>query len=261
MQSPRLPAWDSRWAVFLDVDGTLIEIAARPDLVQAPPRLIDLLTRLPPRLDGALALVSGRSIATLDELLAPLELPLAGLHGLERRDASGCVHHAAADEDRLHEAKNELWQFAERHAGLLVEDKGPAVALHFRGAPAIEAAVRLRLEQIVERLGDAWCLQPGKKVLEIKPTGRNKGTAIEEFMREPPFAGRLPVFIGDDATDEAGFAAVNRLDGHSIGVGVGPRSNAALRIAQVSDVLDWLGSLLEPGAAAVPDAIGRGMAG
>jgi trehalose 6-phosphate phosphatase len=244
MRPSSLPAWDPRWAVFLDVDGTLVEIAARPDLAQAPPVLIDLLSRLPVRLGGALALISGRSIAGLDALLAPLELPVAGLHGLERRDAAGRVHHAVADEDRLHEAKHELWQFAEQHAGVLVEDKGPAVAVHFRAAPELEPEVRATLEPIAERLGPGWCLQPGKKVLEIKPTGRNKGTAIEEFMREAPFAGRVPLFIGDDVTDEAGFAAVNRLGGHSIGVGVGADSNAMLRIAEVSGVLDWLASWL-----------------
>ena len=245
MRPPSLPAWDPRWAVFLDVDGTLVEIAARPDLAQAPPVLIDLLSRLPPRLGGALALVSGRSIASLDVLLAPLDLPVAGLHGLERRDASGYVHHAVADEDRLHEAKHELWQFAERHAGLLVEDKGPAVAVHFRAAPELEPAVRATLEPIAERLGSGWCLQPGKKVLEIKPTGRNKGTAIAEFMREAPFAGRVPVFIGDDVTDEAGFAVVNGLGGYSVGVGIGTHSNAMLRIAEVRGVLDWLASWLD----------------
>lgn len=240
-----LPAWNPRWAFFLDVDGTLVEIAARPDLAEATPRLIELLRRLPARVGGAMALVSGRSIASLDQMLAPLALPLAGLHGLERRDATGCVHHAMADEERLHGAKNELWAFAERHPGLLVEDKGPAVALHFRAAPALEAEVRARLEDIVARLGDAWCLLRGKKVLEIKPTGRNKGSAIEEFMREAPFAGRVPVFIGDDVTDEAGFAAVNRLSGHSIGVGVGDDSQATWHIAEVGAVLDWLASLLD----------------
>lgn len=240
-----LPAWNPRWAFFLDVDGTLVEIAARPELARVTPRLRDLLSRLPPAVGGALALVSGRSIASLDAMLAPLSLPLAGLHGLERRDANGCVHHAMADEERLHDAKNELWAFAERHPGLLVEDKGPSVAIHFRAAPAFERELRAKLEGIVARLGDGWGLQPGKKVLEIKPTGRNKGTAIMEFMREAPFAGREPVFIGDDVTDEAGFEAVNRLGGHSIGVGIDGPSHAAWHVGDEEEVLDWLDALLD----------------
>ncbi|MGH8495005.1 MAG: trehalose-phosphatase [Gammaproteobacteria bacterium] len=248
--SMALPAWNPRWAFFLDVDGTLVEIAAHPDLARVTPRLIELLRRLPAAVGGAMALVSGRSIASLDAMLAPLELPLAGLHGLERRDAAGRVHHAMADEERLHGAKNELWAFAENHPGLLVEDKGPAVAVHFRGAPSLETAVRDRLADVVKRLGAGWCLQRGKKVLEIKPTGRNKGTAIEEFMREAPFAGRVPVFIGDDVTDEAGFEAVNRLGGHSIGVGVDGRSHAVWHVDDVGDVLDWIASLLDARARA-----------
>ncbi|CAN5270538.1 trehalose-phosphatase [soil metagenome] len=245
MSSPHLPAWNPRWAFFLDMDGTLVEIAARPELAEVNPRLKRLLKRLAGRVEHALALVSGRSIASLDEMLAPLELPLAGLHGLERRDARGCAHHATADEDRLHDAKNALWTFAEAHPGLLVEDKGPAVAVHYRGAPALEGDVHAELQKIVDRLGDAWTLQRGKKVLELKPSGRNKGTAIEEFMREPPFARRIPVFIGDDITDEAGFAAVNRLGGHSIGVAVGDESQASWHISRVEEVLDWLDSLLD----------------
>ena len=240
MQEHVLPTPSPDWAVFLDVDGTLVEIAARPELAQPTPRVRRLMSRLASTVGGAVALVSGRSIAGLDELFAPLVLPAAGLHGLERRDANGCVHFASRTEGRLHGVKTELMAFAENHGGLLIEDKGMTLALHYRGAPHLERAAQEKIGELAATLGDEFQIQRGKMVLELRPSGHNKGTAISEFMQESPFAGRTPVFVGDDVTDEAGFDVVNRLGGHSVRVGVDASSTARWRAGDVEEVLTWL---------------------
>jgi trehalose 6-phosphate phosphatase len=239
-----LPPFSREWALFLDIDGTLVEIEDRPDAVRIDEGLKDLLRETFAANGGAVALISGRSIREVDRLLAPLRLPVAGQHGAERRSADGTLHRHALALDRLHEAAESLSRFAARHRGLIVENKGMSLALHYRLAPGLRKAAAAKMRELVAQLGPDYGLQEGKQVLELKPTGRDKGVAIEEFMREPPFAGRVPVFIGDDLTDDFGFACVNRLGGHSVKVGPGA-SAATGRIADASAVRRWLRSAIE----------------
>jgi trehalose 6-phosphate phosphatase len=234
-----LPSWRDDWALFLDVDGTLLEIAATPEAVQVPARAVAAIATAAKRLAGAVALVSGRSIADLDRLFAPLRLPLAGAHGAQRRTAAGVVH-AERYADLLTSARKQLDRWAAEHRGTLLEDKRDSLALHYRNAPFLEPAARRAVAAALAAAGPAFHLQEGKKVLEIKPRDTSKGRAIEEFMAEPPFMGRQAVFLGDDLTDEAGFAVVNRLGGHSIAVGVARETQARWRLPDVQHVLDWL---------------------
>jgi trehalose 6-phosphate phosphatase len=242
---PDLPAWSDRWALFLDVDGTLLEIRDRPDEVQAPPGLVGLLESASHALGGALALVSGRPIASLDRIFSPLCPPAAGLHGLERRDAGGRVHYPGGFAERIAAARGGLLEFVQSRPGLLLEDKGATLALHYRNAPKLEAECRQRIELARAAAGNDFLVQPGKMVLELRPSGQDKGTAVREFMGEQPFHGRLPVFIGDDLTDEDGFRAVNRLGGLSVHVGGAAGSSARHAVASVAEVLDWLNRSLE----------------
>ncbi len=236
-------------AFFLDVDGTLLDIAAAPDRVHVPDRLVPVLGRLSAAFGGAVALVSGRPVAELDDLLSPLSLPCAGLHGAERRDAAGAMHRIQVD-GALDVARERLVAFCRAHPGTLVEDKGAALALHYREAPAAAAAAEAEVLGVVESLAPRFVLQRGKCVLEIKPAGTSKALAVRAFMAEPPFAGRVPVFVGDDLTDEDGFEEVNRRGGLSVRVGAGPtRATAALDTP--AKVLEWLaGWLAAPGGRA-----------
>jgi trehalose 6-phosphate phosphatase len=243
---PALPGWDGRCALFLDVDGTLLEIARHPDDVRAPPGLKDLLASVAAAVDGALALVSGRTIAALDRIFAPLYLPAAGLHGLERRDAAGRVHYPEGYASRIAVARGGLLEFVQSEPGLLLEDKGAALALHYRNAPALEAQCRRHMALARSAAGEDFHVQPGKMVLELKPSGHDKGSAVHAFMAEPPFRGRQPVFVGDDITDEDGFRAVNGLDGVSIRVGPPAPTAARLAAPDVPAILAWLNRALEP---------------
>ena len=188
---------------------------------------------------GALALVSGRSLVAIDELFAPLKLAAAGQHGVERRDARGRVHRGSYPRDRLQRAAEAVRDFAAAHDGLVFEDKGASFALHYRLAPALEQAAREVMRGAAKKLGDWVEIQLGKMVIELKPAGRDKGMAIGEFLREPPFAERTPVFIGDDVTDEDGFRVVNRAGGHSIKVGEG-RTQARWQVSDPAAARAWL---------------------
>ncbi len=231
---------DASLALFLDVDGTLLEIAPTPNAVVVPDSLKELLASLSVRLDGALALVSGRSIVTLDRLFAPLRLAAAGIHGSERREASGCVVRPRVDLVRFAAAREALAAWTSRHPGTLLEDKGSALALHYRLAPNLEDEAHREAQLALERLGGTHELQRGKSVVELRPAGHSKGSAISAFLRDAPFLGRLPVFIGDDVTDEAGFAIVNKLGGMSIRVGPTAATAAAHRLDGVDEVIAWL---------------------
>ena len=227
-------------ALFLDVDGTLLQIAHHPQAVRVPPHLLTALERLTKRFGGALALISGRSIANLDELFAPLQLPCAGVHGLERRGADAVVHRDDTTA-LLTPLRAPLADFARGHPGLLLEDKGQSLALHFRNAPACASEAETLLRRLIAASGSSLELKPGKMVLEVTPGNADKGTAIAAFMQEPPFAGRRPVFIGDDVTDEDGFAVVNAQGGLSIRVGEPDAPSAARHcLADEAAVLTWL---------------------
>lgn len=233
------PPKQSDWALFLDIDGTLLEIADAPQGVFVPAALKQLLSQDALDREGALALVSGRRLADIDALFAPLHFPAAGQHGLERRDAAGRVSRLNLPPAVLANARAALNELAAEHPGLVVEDKGAAIALHYRQAPQLETLTRDTMARIAATLPD-FHVQPGKCVWELKPRAASKATAIRDFMKESPFAGRLPVFAGDDFTDENGFAAVNELGGISILVGQ-PRATAAkYGIESVATMVGWL---------------------
>ncbi len=242
MTLPALPP-NAGLALFLDVDGTLIEIASTPHAVVVPEDLKQLLRDLSTRLDGALALVSGRSIGTLDTLFSPLHLTAAGIHGCERRTAGGELIRPAIDMERFAAARDELAAWSNRYAGSLLEDKGYALALHYRLAPQLEAAALAEAQRALQHLGGTHELQRGKFVFELRPAGYSKGHAIEAFMTEAPFRGRRPLFIGDDVTDEDGFAVVNRLGGISIRVGEVAQTAARHQLVDVDAVRRWLGGI------------------
>jgi trehalose 6-phosphate phosphatase len=237
------PASDT-WALFLDVDGTLLDIAAEPQLVQVSADLPPLLARLAHRYSGSLALVSGRAIADLDRLFHPLRLPTAGIHGAERRDASGAVHCAGMASDELSPIRAELRRFAARHPGLLLEDKGRSLALHFRQAPELEEDVREVLGRALLQLPPGSHLQPGRCVIEIKHGSATKATAIAQFMQELPFAGRVPVFLGDDLTDQVGLEYVESQGGHAVFVGR-ERQPGRGWLPDPSAVREWLRTLAD----------------
>ena len=240
----KVPPYATGWALFLDMDGTIVDLQSRPSAVVADRELVTLLRDLLPRADGAVALVSGRAVSDIERLFSPLALPVAGQHGAERRDARGKLHTHGVSRTLLRTAAAQLADFARRHAGLLLEDKGFSLALHYRGAPGLAQEVESEVRQATHSLGKHFEVQSGKMVWEMKPAGRNKGTAIAEFMAETPFVSRLPVFIGDDRTDEHGFELVNRMGGHSIKVGAG-NTHARWRLTDAREVRMWLAGYLE----------------
>lgn len=239
------PHLDLRYAaLLLDVDGTILEIAPAPDLVHVPDGLIALLARLNARADGALALISGRTLHDVDELFAPLKLAVIGCHGAETRlgPGDGCVTHVPELDAQLRTRLSALGRLGE---GIVIEDKACSVALHYRMAPHLARAVLLEAESIAADFAQSGIeLLHGKDVIEVKPARVNKGTAFRDLMREMPFAGRRPVFIGDDVTDEAVFAALPAFGGYGISVGrVMP--GAQFCFPRATDVRAWLASLAE----------------
>jgi trehalose 6-phosphate phosphatase len=213
----------ARSAFFLDVDGTLLEIRPRPEDVAADTRLRGLIAATAAVAGAALALVSGRMIDDLDRIFSPMILPAAGLHGAEIRFFDGA--RIVARSSMMDHARPKLRDFAARHSGLVLEDKGATLALHFRQRPELADDVLAMLQSVVQTPGLA--VQRGKMVAELKQAGHSKATAIEALMRSAPFAGRMPVFIGDDLTDESGFEFVNAQGGVSIRVGAAEEATAA----------------------------------
>jgi trehalose 6-phosphate phosphatase len=234
-----LPEPSPGWALFLDVDGTLLDIAPSPSLVEVPPGLPGLLERLARLLDGALALVSGRSLADLDRLFGPLPIAMAGQHGAEIRRPGHDIEIPGAANDALSGLLPEIEAYARARAGLLVENKGRTIAVHYRMAPEFARELGRFLTGLI---GDHAGLEivAGLRVFELRARGADKGAAIRHLMQSAPFTGRLPVFIGDDTTDEDGFAAVLRRGGHAIRVGFDGDSLASCRIADVAGVRAFL---------------------
>lgn len=230
-----MPPLAAGWSFLLDVDGTLLDHVADPRAVRVDPELSKLLEGLLAATDGAVALISGRSIADIDRLFAPLHLPVAGQHGIERRSADGTLHRQSPPLAHFAQAAAELVHLTASHEGLVLENKGMTLALHYRMAPVLAGLAGAEMKRIVGTLGDGFELLAGKFVYEIKPSGKDKGVAIAEFVAEAPFAGRLPVFIGDDLTDEHGFDLVNHIGGHSIKVG-GGNTVARWRVADSAAV-------------------------
>ena len=224
-------------ALVLDFDGTLVELADAPDAIEVPGELPRLLRRLSGRLSGRLAIVSGRSIDDLDRHVRCPGVVFSGSHGLELRLADGTAVPAARPEG-LDAARSELMRFAEAHKGLLVEEKPASLALHFRQAPGLQDEAAALVERLAAASG--LVVQHGKMVAELRPAGADKGDALKALMREPPFAGARPLFMGDDLTDEHAFGAAAELGGAGVLVGP-PRPTAArYRLDGVKEVAAWL---------------------
>lgn len=239
MTADSTPHFGSNWALFLDVDGTLLDLAEHPDNVKLPGGLIESLSVIQNTKCIPIALISGRPINLLDRLFAPLRLPIAGQHGAERRPVDGQIVRYQIRNLAFSNVRRDLRRIERGNAGLFLEDKGLTLALHYRNAPHLQAEVENLVKGMIQDLGDDFILVSGNMVLEIRPVGRDKGVAIAEFMGEKPFSGKIPVFIGDDATDEDGFVRVNKLRGHSIKVGGGSTA-ARWRLSDVTCVQDWL---------------------
>jgi trehalose 6-phosphate phosphatase len=227
-------------ALFLDFDGTLVELAESPEAIAVPEGLPALLERLSARLDGRVALISGRSIADLERHLPLSQIAVSGSHGLELR-LGGAAPAGPPPPPGLSEARDALHAFAAGQEGLLVEEKPASVALHFRQAAGREAEAAALCSDVAERTG--LSVQPGKMVIELRPPGADKGDALRQIMTEPEFAGARPLFVGDDWTDEHAFAAAAELGGGGILVGAARATAAHWRLDDVAAVAAWLESV------------------
>ncbi|GGC54641.1 trehalose-phosphatase [Chelatococcus reniformis] len=235
--------------LFLDIDGTLLDIAAKPHEVVVPDELVADLAALSKQLDGALALVSGRTIADIDSLFGSLRPRASGGHGAELRANPG-GHVELATEPVPDTVREELEELASRNKGVMVEDKGVCIAVHYREEPTIGTALHLELAAILDGLGDRTLgILPGRLVYEIKHVSHDKGTAVRAFMATPPFHGRRPMFIGDDVTDQAGFAAAQAAGGFAYSVG---RDYPGVKrgFDTPADVRAWIGATVGKAEAA-----------
>lgn len=231
------PVRFDRLALFLDMDGVLAPLAATPDAVGPMPRRTAVLRRLDARLEGRLAIVSGRTLSEIDRISGAGPLAASGVHGLERRRSDGSLDSAVASAG-VRIATDAFMAFQIANPGVIVEPKGVSVGLHYRQAPeAAQAALALARSVAAET---GLSVQPGVMVVELKTPGTDKGTAITAFMAEPPFRGATPVMLGDDVTDEDGFRAARALGGFGVLVGPMRETAAGHRLADVEAVLDWL---------------------
>ena len=238
----------SQVAILLDVDGTLLDIALTPHDVRVPSTLRRTLEKLQERTDGALALVSGRSLSDIDLIFAPLKLSAVGGHGAEIRVSPKSKSNGTKSRFLDKKTRSRLIEVAEFDEGIIMEDKGYSVALHYRLAPDKKRAIEDAVAAICGELPEgAVEVLPGKAVIEIKKSGFNKGTTLRDLMAHAPFAGRKPIFVGDDVTDEAAFAVVPEFDGMAISVGrMVP--GVAQRFEAPSDVRRWLEHIAKDGS-------------
>jgi trehalose 6-phosphate phosphatase len=234
-------------AILLDIDGTILDVAATPQAVVVPASLRHTLGKLHARTGGALALISGRLIENIDDLFVPLKLPCVGGHGVEMRiSASAPVQRRHADLSPL--LKRQVIAAVTVDPRIIVEDKGSSLAVHYRLAPGQGPLIKNEIAAILDRAPEARLeMLCGKAVIEVKPLSFNKGVAVRELMKGPPFAQRTPLFVGDDVTDESVFAALPALGGHGYSVG---REVAGVEgtFGGPQDVRDWLRDLCEPAA-------------
>ncbi len=233
-----LPVLARDWALFLDLDGTLLDCAPRPDAVIVPSSLRASLSSLVSALGGALAIISGRPIADLDRLLAPLNLPAAGQHGAEMR--CGASIHVCATAPVLAAILAPVYAVAEREPALLIEHKGLSAAIHYAGIEAARDTLEVMLAAGIARSDGAFRLLVSRLAFDVVPATASKGGAVEWFMASAPFAGRVPVFIGDDRTDEDGFAAVAARGGLAVKIGLSGDSIALRRIGSPQELREWL---------------------
>ncbi|MBX3577496.1 MAG: trehalose-phosphatase [Rhizobiaceae bacterium] len=245
MEPPPLPADYGTMALFLDIDGTLIEHKPRPEDARADAPLVRLVAAASEALDGALALVTGRSLAMVDGLFAPHRFPAAGLYGLEHRLVLGAQATKADEPADLAAVADQLQSTFADVEGIYFERKGAVMAVHTRAAPAVFPEVKAAAERALERLSGRYRVLAGNAGLEFIPLDALKSAAISRLMQQPPFLGRRPFFFGDDTSDEVGFERVNELGGVSVRVG---RRAAATRARygarDVAEVLEWLKRLV-----------------
>ncbi|MCW8085625.1 trehalose-phosphatase [Sabulicella glaciei] len=213
-----LPEIASDWALFLDLDGTLLDIAPRPDAVVVPLGLVDSLRGVAARLGGAAAIVSGRPVSDVDRFLAPLAMPGGFGHGTEIRLPGGAPTPSQAARTVPREWLDRLREAASGWPGVLVEPKPHGVAMHFRLAPEREAEVHGLMQRCASEC-EGYALLPAHMAFELRPTGASKALPVEVLMRHAPFGGRRPVFVGDDVTDEDGMEAARRHGGFGLHVG------------------------------------------
>ena len=232
-----VPAPRRDWALFLDFDGTLVEYAPHPHSVRPDPDLVPTLGRAAAALDRALAVVTGRPIRDIDHWLGGSVVHVAGLHGAERRGSDGKAVVSLPPAPELPRARARLSQAAAGLEGVVLEDKGHGLVLHYRSAPHHAHACRAAMEGLG---GESLEILHGSMIVELRPRGIDKGCAVAEFMTEPPFAARRPVFVGDDTTDEDGFRAVNAMGGISILAGPERATLARHRLSGVRAVIEWL---------------------
>lgn len=234
-------------ALFLDMDGTLIDFAATPEAVTVPPDLVATLDAAARRVDGALALLSGRSIAELDRLTAPLAFPAGGLHGGQTRETPGGEIHVTAHDGLPPRLRADVAELLADFPAASLEEKGMSLAVHYRRAPALGAELGNTLRRYVTR-GEVTDVEllAGELVYEIKPAGFDKGRSLRHFMQLPRFCGRAPIFVSDHPVDQAGFDAASALGG--FGISVGRRlPGVAHSLPNPAAVRAWLRRLAEDG--------------
>lgn len=232
-------------ALFLDFDGTLVEIAPSPNAVKVPPGLDELLAQVAWHLNGAVAVITGRPIEAIDKHLKGSVRAVAGIHGAERRTALGHVIQAEIPAAALNPAREEMSVFCRAHRGVRAEDKGISIALHYRNAPTLGPKCRALVDECAAASHGQLERLDGNMVVELKPASVRKAVAMSAYMNEPPFAGRRPVFVGDDLTDESAFIAVSQTTGYGVIVGARTPTAASSRLASVAALHAWLTTLNE----------------
>jgi trehalose 6-phosphate phosphatase len=232
-------------ALFLDFDGTLVDIAPSPNAVKVAPGLDELMAQVAWHLNGAVAVITGRPIEAIDKHLKGAVRAVAGVHGAERRTALGHIIQAEIPTSVLDPAREELSRFCRAHPGVRAEDKGISIALHYRNVPELGPACRAAVDECAAASHGQLERLDGNMVVELKPAAVRKATAMSAYMNEPPFAGRRPVFVGDDLTDESAFVAVSQTNGYGVIVGTRSPTAATSRLPSVAALHAWLTTLNE----------------
>jgi len=246
LAAPPLPKIGERWALFVDIDGTLVELVAHPNMVRINASTLALLDSLRNLLGGALAMLSGRNLLDIDRLLSPLFLPAGALHGLERRDYAGNLTVANPPAEISAQVRRACQLEADLLDQVWVEEKsGIAFAMHFRAVPHAGEMVHRCAKNIAANSSGWYVVQPGNGVAELKPKGSDKGSALRALLETSPFQGRVPVVLGDDLTDETAFAMVEKLGGLAVVVGDRRPTCAHYGLGTPKDVIDWLIRLLD----------------